>query len=167
MKKLSILLVVDQFQNYLLGTCYVRSEMWTKPELSVGISNKTVRHWPDRRMLLCGSKVSDTWVVLRRWWDGNVWKAAADLCTGRTGRWWMCSDPETSEMKPSLKTEQCELVSTVPFAEMCMLGRQWVAVMTGFRQPARLKGKRRGVVRRGRKTKGAQVTGWDRSSKRG
>lgn len=113
-------------------------------------------------------KVSDTWVVLgRRWWDGNVWKVAIDFCTGRTDRWWMCSDLETSEMKPSLQTGQRKLVSMAPFAEMCLLGRQWVAVMTGFRQSARLKGRRRGVVRRGRKTKWAQVTGWDRSSKRG
>lgn len=61
--------------------------------------------------------------------------------------------PGNIRKKPSLQTGQRELVSMAPLAELCMLGRPWVAVMTGVRQSARLKGKRRGVVRRGRKTK--------------
>lgn len=42
---------VSQFQKYLLVTCYAQNETRTKPELSVGISNKTVQNRLGRRMV--------------------------------------------------------------------------------------------------------------------
>lgn len=39
-----IVLIVGEFQKYLLGTCYAQSKKRTKLELSIGISNKTMQN---------------------------------------------------------------------------------------------------------------------------
>ena len=52
-----------------------------------------------------------------------MWEDATEFHTGRTSLGWICSDLEASETTPSLQTGYLEMVSRVPFTEMCVSGK--------------------------------------------
>lgn len=144
-------------KKYLLVTHYVQNETRTKPELSVGISNKTVQNRLGRRMVRRLSGLFER----KQAAECKLGGSGSGLRPGRTG--WQCtsSDLETSEMTPI-----CGLNNSERWQTVCW-GKQWVGVTTGFGWSAFLKGRRRAMVRRGRWTKRARITGWERITKRG
>lgn len=102
-------------KKYLLVTHYVQNETRTKPELSVGISNKTMQNRLGRRMVRRLSGLFER----KQAAECKLGGSGSGLRPGRTG--WQCtsSDLETSEMTPICGLNNSERWQTVPSAEMC------------------------------------------------